>query len=119
MRELGLECLVKMLQCMVSWYDEVHLGKSGEPSTGDNEDAGSTSDSLQMSALQQYEQVKQQKGIIEHGIDLFARKPKHGLAFLQEKGIVGKEPENIAKFFFAEERLDKSIVGDYLGDGDE
>ena len=73
MRELGLECLVKVLQCMATWYEEVAWGKSGDLSAGDLEDSGSahgsTADSV--STFQQYEQVKQQKGIIEHGIDLY------------------------------------------------
>ena len=27
MRELGLDCLVKVLQCLVEWYEELHIGK--------------------------------------------------------------------------------------------
>lgn len=49
----------------------------------------------------------------------FAKKPKQGLAFLQQKGFVGTEPESIAKFLINEERLNKSMVGDFLSDGDE
>ena len=37
----------------------------------------------------------------------FADKPKKGLRFLQEKGLVGSKPEDVAKFFFNDERLDK------------
>ena len=56
---------------------------------------------------------------MEQGIYLFGRKAKSGLAFLQENGFVGKEPEDIAQFLLREDRLDKTVVGDFLGDSDE
>lgn len=42
-----------------------------------------------------------------------------GLKFLQERNLIGKEPADIAEFFHSEDRLDKAVVGDFLGDGDE
>jgi len=63
--------------------------------------------------------VKQQKSLIESGIELFAKKPEKGLAYLNERGFIGLEPLDIARFFHSEERLDKSVIGDYLGDGNE
>lgn len=38
---------------------------------------------------------------------------------MHERGFIGAEAADIARFFHAEERLDKSVIGDYLGDGDE
>lgn len=49
----------------------------------------------------------------------FARKTSQGLKFLQERHLIGTKPEDIAAFFHNEDRLDKTVVGDYLGDGDE
>lgn len=49
----------------------------------------------------------------------FARKTSQGLKFLQERHLIGNKPEDIAAFFHNEDRLDKTVVGDYLGDGDE
>ncbi|KHN85375.1 Chromodomain-helicase-DNA-binding protein 8 [Toxocara canis] len=49
----------------------------------------------------------------------FARKPKQGLKYLQEKDLVGTSPEDIATFFHREDRLDKTVVGDCMGNGDE
>ena len=118
MRELGLECLVKILKCLVTFYDEVNFAKHGDLSTRGDESEDNP-ENLNGSGAAQFEQLKQQKSIIEHGIDLFAKKPKQGLLFLQEKGFLGKEPKDIAKFFLVEDRLDKTVVGDYLGDGDE
>lgn len=42
-----------------------------------------------------------------------------GLKFLQERNLVGTDPEDIAAFFHREDRLDKSVVGDFMGDGKE
>ncbi|KAK6035374.1 hypothetical protein COOONC_27121 [Cooperia oncophora] len=63
--------------------------------------------------------LKQKKELMEHGIMLFSRKPKQGLSFLQEHGFVGTEPNEIADFLLKEDRLDKTVVGDFLGDPDE
>lgn len=48
----------------------------------------------------------------------FNRKPKLGLAFLHEKKILGESAEEIAFFFLTDERLDKTVVGEFLGDPD-
>ncbi|KAL3103638.1 hypothetical protein niasHS_000274 [Heterodera schachtii] len=120
MRELALDCLVKVLQCLVYWYEEMNLGKEQSIHGGDETaNAAPSACNGNGSDVNLTAQAKQQKGIVESGIELFAKKPKQGLAFLREKGFVGAEPADIAKFFHAEERLDKSVIGDYLGDGDE
>lgn len=49
----------------------------------------------------------------------FSRKSKEGLKFLQERKLIGTSPEDIATFFHSEDRLDKTAVGLFLGDGDE
>ena len=37
--------------------------------------------------------------------------PKKGLKFLQEKGLVGKSPKEVAQFFHEDDRLDKVCAG--------
>ena len=49
----------------------------------------------------------------------FTSKPKRGVKFLQDKGLIGKTPEEVARFFHSDIRLDRTAVGDYLGEGDE
>ncbi|XP_058860158.1 brefeldin A-inhibited guanine nucleotide-exchange protein 2-like [Acipenser ruthenus] len=65
---------------------------------------------------EQYEVIKQQKEIIEHGIELFNKKPKRGVQYLQEQGMLGVTPEDIAQFLHQEERLDTTQVGEFLGE---
>lgn len=40
----------------------------------------------------------------------FNRKPKQGLKFLQERNLVGASVDDIARFFHAEDRLDKVLA---------
>ena len=67
---------------------------------------------------EQFESVKQQKEIIEQGIDLFNRKPRKGLAFLQEHGYLGKSAQDVARFFHSNEKLDKTMIGEFLGENE-
>ena len=122
MREMGLECLVKILQCLVVWYEELHSADLQTNEPDDSSNIGGSINGTQAfdaASVNQLAHIKSQKSIIESGIYLFSKKPKQGLAFLHQKGFVGVEPEQIAQFFHKEERLDKSVIGDYLGDGDE
>ncbi|XP_035475763.1 brefeldin A-inhibited guanine nucleotide-exchange protein 1 isoform X1 [Scophthalmus maximus] len=83
--------------------------------------SGIGSYSTQMSGTdnpEQFEVLKQQKEIIEQGIDLFNKKPKRGIQYLQEQGMLGTTPEDLAQFLHQEERLDSTQVGEFLGDND-
>lgn len=68
---------------------------------------------------EQFESVKQQKDIIEHGIDLFNRKPKKGIAFLQEHGYLGCTAWDLAEFFHSNDRLNKTQIGEFLGENEK
>ncbi|KAM4689505.1 brefeldin A-inhibited guanine nucleotide-exchange protein 1 isoform 2-T2 [Discoglossus pictus] len=84
--------------------------------------SGIGSYSTQMSGTdnpEQFEVLKQQKEIIEQGIDLFNKKPKRGIQYLQEQGMLGVTPEDIAQFLHQEERLDSTQAGEFLGDNDK
>lgn len=49
----------------------------------------------------------------------FNKKPKKGIAYLQEHGLLGSTAEDIANFFHSEERLDKTVLGDFMGENDK
>ncbi|XP_053572906.1 brefeldin A-inhibited guanine nucleotide-exchange protein 2 [Bombina bombina] len=81
--------------------------------------SGIGSISTQASVLddpEQFEVIKQQKEIIEHGIELFNKKPKRGIQYLQEQGMLGSTPQDIAQFLHQEDRLDFTQIGDFLGE---
>eukprot|EP01025_Chloroclados_australasicus_P037318 TRINITY_DN3805_c0_g1_i5.p1 TRINITY_DN3805_c0_g1~~TRINITY_DN3805_c0_g1_i5.p1 ORF type:complete len:1288 (-),score=132.71 TRINITY_DN3805_c0_g1_i5:189-4052(-) len=44
------------------------------------------------------------------------KNPKKGIKFLQDEGLVGQEPLEVAKFLASNEDLDKTTIGDYLGE---
>ncbi|XP_054153411.1 brefeldin A-inhibited guanine nucleotide-exchange protein 1-like [Oppia nitens] len=73
---------------------------------------------LELDSPQQYEEVKHQKDIIEHGISLFNMKPKRGIAYLQEHNVIDGSAESVAHLFHNNEMLDKTQVGEFLGDID-
>ena len=50
---------------------------------------------------------------------MFNRKPKKGITYLQENGLLGNRSEDIASFLLNDERPDKAVVGDFLGDPDK
>ncbi|KAL7016561.1 hypothetical protein ACKWTF_010064 [Chironomus riparius] len=68
---------------------------------------------------EELEERKQRKELMETGIEMFNKKPKKGIQFLQERGLLGPTISDIAKFLIEDERLDKTQVGDFLGDNDD
>ncbi|XP_068200225.1 brefeldin A-inhibited guanine nucleotide-exchange protein 1-like isoform X2 [Palaemon carinicauda] len=77
-----------------------------------------TSSTLGIDNPEQFQTLKHQKEIWEQGIEMFNRKPRRGVAFLQAQGLLGTSPDDIAKFFHDDDRLDKMQVGDFLGEAD-
>lgn len=68
---------------------------------------------------EELEERKQRKEVMEMGIDMFNRKPKKGVVFLQEHKLIGSTVEDVAKWLLSDERLDKTNIGDYLGENDD
>ncbi|GAB0091817.1 brefeldin A-inhibited guanine nucleotide-exchange protein 1 [Sergentomyia squamirostris] len=149
MRIRGLECLVSILKCMVEWSKDLYVNPNlqttlGEPvkssaaassedpvgslkshggsnlslnSTGSTNTNGGNREVLDLP--EELEERKQRKEIMEMGIDMFNRKPKKGVAFLQERNLLEDSVEAIAKWLHEDDRLDKTIIGDYLGENDD
>jgi brefeldin A-inhibited guanine nucleotide-exchange protein len=63
-----------------------------------------------------FEARKNQKDMREKGILLFNKKPKKGIKFLQDNKLLGTEEKDIAAFLLAESRLDRTQIGEYLGE---
>lgn len=146
MRIRGLECLVSILKCMVEWSKDLYVNPNSQTSLGEpvaksngNEDTndnftlrsahGGSSQSINsfgsgnnrevLDLPGELEERKQRKEVMETGIDMFNRKPKKGVSFLQDQGLLGTTIEDIATWLHEEQRLDKSVVGDYLGENDD
>ncbi|KAF9481962.1 hypothetical protein BDN70DRAFT_875585 [Pholiota conissans] len=149
LRRQGLECLVAVLRSLVAWgvSPNVNVGKPVEeplPSARSmteesKRDAGSSEVNLdRLSATgasietfrqmtpdfgddpTKFETAKQKKTTLLEGIKKFNYKPKRGIEFLIESGfIASKAPHDIARFLLNTDGLNKTMIGEYLGEGDE
>lgn len=149
MRIRGLECLVSILKCMVEWSKDLYINPNSQTSLGEtipkngnnnSEEVPDMAKSHSGSSLslnsygstntfggnretlelpEEFEERKHRKEVMETGIEMFNRKPKKGIMFLQERGLIGNTPEGVAKWLHEDERLDKTAVGDFLGENDD
>lgn len=139
MRIRGLECLVSILKCMVEWSRDLYVNPSIPaeqqlpteppdppldpplPRYGSAGSLSSANSSLVGNkevpdSPEQYEVQKHQKEVWEAGIEIFNRKPSKGIQYLQEQGRLGTSPTDVARWLHVDERLDKTAIGDFLGD---
>ncbi|CAF0723278.1 unnamed protein product [Brachionus calyciflorus] len=139
LRLKGLECLVSILKCMVEWSKDLYTNPNVQSNLGPenrpNEviehselkiQSYDSSNSLNSSNSNSnnynpsdFEMIKCKKELWEKGIDLFSKKPKKGLQFLQDNELLGRSAEEIACFFLEDNRLDKTAIGDFLGENEK
>ena len=66
-----------------------------------------------------FESAKQRKNTLVEGIRKFNEKPKRGIEFLVQNGFIrSKEPKDVARFLLYADGLNKSQIGEYLGEGE-
>lgn len=66
------------------------------------------------------EKVKRRKTQLNEAIRQFNFKPKRGIKMLIEKAFIPSDaPADVARFLITNDRLDKAMLGEYLGEGDE
>lgn len=69
---------------------------------------------------EQFENQKQRKKALLEGIRQFNQKAKKGLNYFITNGFLeSDDPVVIAKFLLETDGLDKAVIGEYLGEGDE
>jgi brefeldin A-inhibited guanine nucleotide-exchange protein len=139
----ALDCLVETLRSLVNWSQhgiaEVTSASGAETDARPSEDfresldpSGNDSSSriangdtgpstpLVEDDPEQLEKEKQRKTAMSNAIKLFNFKPKRGMkALLEQNFIPSDSPEDIAHFLLREDRLDKAVIGEYLGEGEE
>ncbi|RWA05181.1 hypothetical protein EKO27_g9926 [Xylaria grammica] len=70
-----------------------------------------------LDGLPDRENLKEQrrrKKIIVKGATKFNEKPKEGLGYLRESGIIDSDPASVAKFLRQTSRVSKAVLGDFL-----
>ncbi|KAJ3102351.1 guanine nucleotide exchange protein for ADP-robosylation factor [Phlyctochytrium planicorne] len=67
-----------------------------------------------------FESLKHRKQVLMEGIKRFNFKPKKGIQFLLDSACIpSRTPKDIALFLLHTEGLNKSMIGEFLGEGDE
>ncbi|KAJ7513781.1 hypothetical protein O6H91_23G014100 [Diphasiastrum complanatum] len=88
-----------------------------EPSDGT--ETQSLENAPETSAVATFEQRRAYKLELQEGIALFNRKPQKGISFLVQAKKLGESPEEIAKFLKVTSGLNKTMIGDYLGENED
>jgi hypothetical protein len=94
------------------------------------EDDGSSSPGLPVTgsdkaldkSAREWENIESRKAYktgFQEGIALFNKKPKKGIAYMQQQGMLGTSIEDIALFLRRTKGLNKTLIGDYLGERDD
>lgn len=102
--------------------DDSNKSSSGYVGSGiRRSDSSSSIVSSQLSEnIQDFEVIRQRKELVEKGIEIFNQSSRKGLEYFVDKHIINNDPEEIAQFFHSyQDALDKTMIGDYLGDEDK
>ncbi|KAJ9127856.1 hypothetical protein QFC24_000140 [Naganishia onofrii] len=138
LKRQSLECVVATLKSLVAWVqankmadrDEV-FSMNGEPaqtprrsehrmSIASSANASTPDVTLPEDDPEKLETARQRKVSLLEGIRLFNFKPKKGIQYLiDHKFIRSSKPDDIARFLLRTEGLNKAMIGEYLGDGEE
>ena len=140
LKQQAIECLVEMLRSLDNWAAQ-RLDEQPETAVP-SKSIDNSRESLDTSVLisprpetheggtgrstplpeddpNQIEKVKQRKIALTNAIQQFNFKPKRGIkALLQEGFIRSESPEDIAGFMLRNDRIDKAMLGEYLGEGE-
>jgi brefeldin A-inhibited guanine nucleotide-exchange protein len=140
MKQESLEALVEILRSLVNWAQQA-LPDNTKPNQPDLRPSlddlrvstdtrfmtespmvGSESGTVTPLAEDDYSQLeraKQRKTALTNALRLFNYKPKRGLKALIAEGFIpSNKPEDIARFFLDNEQLDKTALGEFLGEGE-
>lgn len=89
---------------------------SSEAALGSLGEVGAAGGERQAVLLESWKGYKRQ---FQQGVALFNQKPKKGVAYMQEQGLVGPSPADVSQFLARTQGLNKSLIGDYLGERDD
>ncbi|KAJ7744471.1 Sec7-domain-containing protein [Mycena maculata] len=147
LKRQGLECLVAVLRSLVAWGtasgkmsddalatpstrshagEEIRRDSVGTEQSLDKLSAGPSVEALRqptpdlMDDPSKFESAKQKKTTLLEGIKKFNFKPKRGIQFLIDTGFIpSSSPQDVASFLLSTDGLNKAMIGEYLGEGDD
>ncbi|KAL9114508.1 MAG: hypothetical protein Q9227_001589 [Pyrenula ochraceoflavens] len=145
LKQQSLECLVEILQSLDNWSSQAVVETTDSQYQGSNHSMEVSREFLEQPSVRfpasprissadfgtgpstptmeddpgQIENVKRRKTALNEAIRQFNFKAKRGIKTLIEQGFIPSDrPEDIAVFLLRNDRLDKSMIGEYLGEGD-
>ncbi|KAG1706255.1 hypothetical protein DVH05_001403 [Phytophthora capsici] len=125
----GLECLTATTASLKKAANFVEIERQSSQHEGEIENGGEEDNiappdmvpvvSSTMSAVEAFESKKKRQEEMATGILKFNVKPSAGVAYLVAHGHMGEgSPRDVAQFLHSHnDKLDKTMVGDYLGNG--
>ncbi|KAL6867503.1 hypothetical protein ACP4OV_015527 [Aristida adscensionis] len=142
MKSEAMKCLVAILRSMGDWMNkQLRIPDAGSPvvesdkndndgvvehpqtdNNGDESSEASDSHSELSNGISEAASLEQRRAYkmeLQEGISLFNRKPKKGIEFLVNASKVGESPEEIAAFLKSASGLNKTMIGDYLGERED
>lgn len=142
MKRAAIDSLVETLRSMVHWAQPGRPEVSGVAGNADRRASNDEiRDSIDPSASDtasrmetpippstpvidddpdQLEREKARKTAKTNAIKVFNYKPKRGIKLLIQEGFIPSDkPEDIARFLMTEDRLDKAMIGEFLGEPDQ
>ncbi|KIV83368.1 hypothetical protein PV11_05400 [Exophiala sideris] len=144
LKQQSLRCLVDILSSLDNWSVQTQVdrvsGSSYPVSKGSFQDSresldqerpppsprmpGGISSGVSTPAAEddpnEIEKVRARKSALNEAIRQFNFKPKRGIKALVAEGFIrSNTPQDIAKFLYGNDKLDKAMLGEYLGEGDE
>ena len=148
MKQQALECLVEILRSLDSWSSRrlassamstrEELSRKSVENSRESLDVAPVATVLALSPRlevtesitgqsspivnddpSEIEKVKRKKTALTHAIQQFNFKPKRGIKLLLQEGFIPSNSSlDIATFLLRNDRLDKAMIGEYLGEGD-
>ncbi|CAD6210421.1 unnamed protein product [Miscanthus lutarioriparius] len=142
MKSEAMKCLVAILRSMGDWMNkQLRIPDPASPNVesekndndggnelpqadnnGDESSEASDSHSELSNGISEAASLEQRRAYkieLQEGISLFNRKPKKGIEFLVNASKVGEAPEEIATFLKSASGLNKTMIGDYLGERED
>lgn len=145
LKHQAVECLVQMLQSLDNWASQSpddQAAAATAQSLSRTKSTDNSRESLDTSVLisprpeisevgtgrstpvpeddpNEMEKVKQRKTAMMNAIQQFNFKPKRGIKLLLSEGFIrSNSAVDIASFLLRSDRLDKAMLGEYLGEGE-
>ncbi|KAL4326081.1 hypothetical protein GQ457_11G001020 [Hibiscus cannabinus] len=138
----AMKCLISILKSMGDWMNKqlripdpysakrfeaaenspepgnvsMAIANGDEPAEGSDSHSEASNEASDVLTIEQRRAYKLE---LQEGISLFNRKPKKGIEFLIKANKVGDSPEEIAAFLKNASDLNKTLIGDYLGERED